>query len=248
MTRVSSKTPLSAAQILALYDAEQRRDVEYFDTRRETSLNTVRHTSRFGGQGAVIYWDLDGANVVAVVLEEIRYFESIGQDFEWKVYEHDSPSELGAQLVGLGFKAEAEETIVFLDLSTLPERLTTSTNTNENVERVFDPDGVDEIMRMMQGSGTRISPTSLRAYEANCRRTRHTLGSMSCAWMRRPQASAGYVSTKVVALRVYGVERHYRSIATVACTVDWWRFARARRSATGRGSSQSTQPQRAALF
>src|SRR6202011_3271183 len=117
---------------------------------------------------------------------------------------------------------------------------TTSTNTNENVERVFDPDGVDEIMRMMQGSGTRISPTSLRAYEANCRRTRHTLGSMSCAWMRRPQASAGYVSTKVVALRVYGVERHYRSIATVACTVDWWRFARARRSATGRGSSQST--------
>jgi GNAT superfamily N-acetyltransferase len=139
---------LTIAQILALYDAEERRDVEDFDTHREASQSVVRHTSRFGGQGAVIYWDLAGADLEAVVREQIRYFESIGQDFEWKVYDHDSPVELGTQLVTLGFKPEAEETIVILDLAALPERLTTSTI--ENVERVFDPDDVNEIISMME--------------------------------------------------------------------------------------------------
>ena len=136
------------AEILALYDAEQRRGVEYFDTRREASSCIVRHTSRLNGQGAVIYWDLADADVEPVVLEQIKYFESIRQDFEWKVYEHDAPSELGARLVALGFKAEPEETIVFLDLSALPERL--SASNTENVKRVFDPDDVSEIMRLMQ--------------------------------------------------------------------------------------------------
>src|ERR1700730_11733055 len=104
MTRISSQAPLNAAQILALYDAEQRRDVEHFDTRREASSNIVRHTSRFGGQGAVIYCDFGAAGVESVVLEQIKYFESISQDFEWKVYAHDSPSDLGARLIALGFK------------------------------------------------------------------------------------------------------------------------------------------------
>jgi GNAT superfamily N-acetyltransferase len=148
VTGSADELRLNSAHILALYDAEERRNVECFDTRREASTCVVRHTSRLGGQGAVIYSDLSGADVVAVVLEQVRYFESIGQDFEWKVYEHDLPSDLGAQLVTLGFKEEAEETVVILDLGVLPDRLITSTN--ENVERVFDPDCVDEIMRMMQ--------------------------------------------------------------------------------------------------
>ncbi len=148
MTRISSQAPLNAAQILALYDAEQRRDVEHFDTRREASSNIVRHTSRFGGQGAVIYCDFGAAGVESVVLEQIKYFESISQDFEWKVYAHDSPSDLGARLIALGFKAEAEETIVYLDLSALPERL--AAVNAENVERVVEPDSVGEIVSMME--------------------------------------------------------------------------------------------------
>src|ERR1700680_788587 len=148
MTRISSQAPLNAAQVLALYDAEQRRDVEYFDTRREASSNIVRHTSRFGGQGAVIYCDFGAADVEAVALDQIKYFESIGQHFEWKVYAHDSPSDLGDRLGLLGFKADPEETIVYLDLSALPERL--AAVNAENVERVFDPDGVGEIISMME--------------------------------------------------------------------------------------------------
>jgi hypothetical protein len=157
MTRISSEVPLNAAQILDLYDAEERRNVELFDTRREASSRAVRHTSRLGGQGVVIYSDLAVGDVEAVVVEQIEYFESIGQDFEWKVYAHDSPSDLGARLAALGFKAEDEETIVCLDLSALPERLA-ETNT-ENVERVSDPDGVGEIVSMMESVWQEDAPS-----------------------------------------------------------------------------------------
>jgi hypothetical protein len=135
-------------EILALYDAEERRDAEYFDTRREAAPRIVRHVSRFGGQGAVIYWDLAGADVETVILEQIAYFEVIGQDFEWKVYAHDVPDDLGPRLIALGFKPEAEESIVFLDVGALPARL--SASADGDVERVFDPAVVDEIISMME--------------------------------------------------------------------------------------------------
>lgn len=80
--------------------------------------------------------------------EQAAYFASIGQDFEWKVYAHDSPAELGELLVGLGFEPEPEEIIVYLDLTALPENLTASSTAN--VERVVDPLVVDEIIAMMK--------------------------------------------------------------------------------------------------
>jgi GNAT superfamily N-acetyltransferase len=134
--------------ILALYDAEQRRDVEHFDTRREASPIIVRHVSRFGGQGAVIYWDLAGADIEAVVREQVAFYDSVGQDFEWKVYDHDSPADLGARLIAHGFEAEAEESIVVLDLRALPERLHAANV--DDVERVLEPDAVEEIVDMMR--------------------------------------------------------------------------------------------------
>ena len=139
---------MSNADVLALYDIEERRDIEYFDARREASPRIVRHTSRFGGRGFVIYWDLAGADVEAAVREQIAYFAAVGQDFEWKVYSHDSPAELGAVLEVLGFELEPEETIVYLDLNALPERLAAWSTVN--VERVGDPLGVDEIIAMMR--------------------------------------------------------------------------------------------------
>jgi GNAT superfamily N-acetyltransferase len=139
---------LDFAEILKAYDREQRRDVLCFDTDREATSRVVRHVSRLGGQGAVLYWELAGANIEAAVREQIRYFEGIGQDFEWKVHEHDSPADIGAQLVALGFKAEEEETLVVLALNALPERLAAAAT--ESVQRIIDPGSIDEIKSMME--------------------------------------------------------------------------------------------------
>lgn len=137
-----------SGDILGLFDVEQRRDVEYFETIREATPTIVRHTSRFGGDGLVTYWDLAGTDVMSVVQEQIAYFNSIGQDFEWKVYAHDSPAELGQQLARLGFTVDHKATVVYLDLSALPERL--AALTNPNVKQVIEPEGIDEYVAMMQ--------------------------------------------------------------------------------------------------
>lgn len=56
---------MNKAQITALYDQDQRKDVEYPDMRREVTPNVVRHinTSDTGdGEGMIIYSQLNEAN------------------------------------------------------------------------------------------------------------------------------------------------------------------------------------------
>ena len=134
------------ANVLALYDIEERRDVQYFDAIREATPTVVRHRSRVGGRGFVIYWDLKGAEVGPFAREQIAHFASAGQDFEWKVYDHDAPASLGAQLQALGFEPEPKEAIVCLDLSVPRKWLASSARVH--VERVTDPKVVEEIIAL----------------------------------------------------------------------------------------------------
>jgi acetyltransferase (GNAT) family protein len=134
---------------LALFDAEQRRDVEYFDSIREATPHVVRHISRFGGEGLIISSDLARTDVASVAREQIAYFKFIGQDFQWKVYDYDEPADLGEQLVGMGFnEAKDKEAVVFLDLSVIPERL--ADLTNPGARRLVNAEEVDEYVAMLR--------------------------------------------------------------------------------------------------
>ena len=79
---------MNKSQILALYDQDQRIGLEYPDTRREIAPNVLRHinTSEVGG-GFISYSQLNEANADDMIREQINYFDSIGQDFEWKLYD-----------------------------------------------------------------------------------------------------------------------------------------------------------------
>ncbi|MBV8669664.1 MAG: GNAT family N-acetyltransferase, partial [Candidatus Eremiobacteraeota bacterium] len=134
----------SIGDVLALYDTEQRRDVRYADSVREVTPAVVRHTSRLGGRGFVIYWKLTEADVEPVAREQIQHYRSLGQDFEWKVYDHDAPPDLGARLEQLGFEPEPREAIVYFDLSMRPAWL--ANPVSARVERVTDPNAVEEII------------------------------------------------------------------------------------------------------
>ena len=136
-----SKAALTS--VLKLFDAQQRRDVVYADTFREATPDVVRHTSRVGGRGFILYWNIKDADVERVAREQIDHFARAGNGFEWKIYGHDLPPGLGGQLQRLGFSAEPEETVVCLDLAEMPERLLVLRN--DRVERVTEPDAVDEI-------------------------------------------------------------------------------------------------------
>lgn len=103
-------------EVLRLYDREQREHVVYPGTRREDTPPVVRHVSRTGDRGTVIFARLDEATADAAIDAQIGYFESIGQGFEWKLYDHDAPGDLRSRLEARGFEVEEAETIMVLDL------------------------------------------------------------------------------------------------------------------------------------
>ena len=54
---------MNTSQMTALYDQDQRKDVEYPDMRREVTPNVVRHIDTSGARGGtVIYSQVNEAN------------------------------------------------------------------------------------------------------------------------------------------------------------------------------------------
>ncbi|MBC7810460.1 MAG: N-acetyltransferase [Burkholderiales bacterium] len=106
-----------------IYDQEQRMDVIYPDTERMVVPDVVRMIDRAGHEGMVLHSSLTDDNIDAIIEREIAYFTSIGQGFEWKVFEHDYPADLKERLGARGFIIEDEEAILMLDLEDAPEAL-----------------------------------------------------------------------------------------------------------------------------
>ncbi len=107
-------------QLLALFDLEQRQEIVYHDAEREESDHVVRHISFAGDQAFVLHSSLDEQTADAVIDAEIAYFEAIGTDVEWKLYDYDQPADLGERLAAKGFEIEEPETVMVIDLETAP--------------------------------------------------------------------------------------------------------------------------------
>ncbi len=120
-------------EILALYDVEQRINIEYPNTRKEQRPHVIRYVSETGGPHFILYSRLAGADVEAVIAEEQAYFGSRGE-VEWKVYAHDQPADLRQRLVARGFEAGEAEAVMVLDLAETP-RLDVSTRPGDKTVR-----------------------------------------------------------------------------------------------------------------
>lgn len=108
-------------ELLAVFDLEQRRDVEFYGARREVTPEIVRHiTTEGSGGGAILYSQLDERNADRVIAEQQAYFAGLGQEFEWKLYSHDRPADLGDRLLAHGFVAEEPESVMVLDMLDAP--------------------------------------------------------------------------------------------------------------------------------
>jgi GNAT superfamily N-acetyltransferase len=138
---------MNKSQIIALYDQDQRKDLEYPNMRREVTPNVVRHIDISGGrEGAVIYNQLNEANVDEIIREQILYFEKIGQDFEWKLYDYDRPSDLKERLAAYGFTVEEEEAIMVLDLEAALEILWQPVLAN--IQRILNPENLSDVLNI----------------------------------------------------------------------------------------------------
>ena len=140
---------MNAQQILALYDKEQRREVEFPNTQRETTPNVVRFipTTEFE-TGFVLYSRLDAGNVDTVIAGEIARFQEAGSDFEWKYFTHDTPPDLKDRLAAAGFEIDEAEAIMALDIEAAPSIL--KQPVTHDIRQISTVDKLDEAMAVQR--------------------------------------------------------------------------------------------------
>lgn len=115
---------MEPSQILQYYDNEQRIRDEVPLYRREEEEGVIRHIPlQPGRNGFVIYSRLDESNADRLIQAQIDRFTSLGVNFEWKLFAHDTPPDLKERLLAHGFVSDEEEAILVLDLQEAPESI-----------------------------------------------------------------------------------------------------------------------------
>jgi len=137
---------MDVQHILALYD-QNRKEVRLYGMQREETSHLVRHISP-DGEGLVIYSNLTLTHADAVIREQIAHFVSKGCDFEWVVYEHDTPADLKDRILAHGFEAGDPETILVLDVEQVAPILLEPVA--HDVRRVDDPGKIDDVITIRQ--------------------------------------------------------------------------------------------------
>jgi GNAT superfamily N-acetyltransferase len=135
-------------QLLALHDQQQRLEVEFRTMRREATPEVIRHVALKHGEGVVLYSRLNAANADRVIAEQIAYYQQLGQNFEWKTYDHDTPGDLKDRLSAHGFEAEEPEALLALEIDTAPQILLQPVT--HDVRRITDPDRLEEVRRIQE--------------------------------------------------------------------------------------------------
>lgn len=124
-------------------------DIEYPGSRREVTPEVVRHVdTSAAGEGMLLYSHLNGTNADQVIREQVTYFESLGQSFEWKVYDHDQPPDLKDKLRSHGFEVGEAEAIMLLDLEEAPRVLWQPVS--QHVQRIVSPEKMADVLTVEQ--------------------------------------------------------------------------------------------------
>ncbi|MFJ8137729.1 GNAT family N-acetyltransferase [Streptomyces sp. NPDC096013] len=109
------------ASVLALHDRDlrERARPDGPGARVERVGGVVRHVADEHGWNGILWSDLDAAEADAVIAEQIAFFTGLGRDFEWKLYGHDLPTDLGQRLTAAGFTPEPQETLMVGEITEL---------------------------------------------------------------------------------------------------------------------------------
>ncbi|MEU2394792.1 GNAT family N-acetyltransferase [Streptomyces sp. NPDC007369] len=101
-------------RVRAEYDRELRRDAapETARARVERAGAVVRQTAPGQGWNGVLWSDLGEGTADAEIAAQVAYFRGRGCGFEWKLYGHDRPEDLGERLRAAGFVPEPAEAVL----------------------------------------------------------------------------------------------------------------------------------------
>lgn len=128
---------MTTTELLALYDIEERRQVRIPGFRREETPQLVRMIDEAGEYAYIAWSNLQPEAVDAAIEAEMAHFSALGQEFEWKTYSHDVPTNLMERLQAHGFMVEENEAIMAIDLTDLgPAPVPTA---HLRIRRIDDP-------------------------------------------------------------------------------------------------------------
>ncbi|MEU1007449.1 GNAT family N-acetyltransferase [Streptomyces sp. NPDC005890] len=109
------------AAVLAVYDRDLREGArpDGPGARIERAGRVVRQVAEPLGWNGVLWSGLDAADADRAIRDQIDRFAGLGRDFEWKLYGHDGPADLGDRLLAAGFRAEPTETLMIAEVAGL---------------------------------------------------------------------------------------------------------------------------------
>ncbi|MGF0173908.1 GNAT family N-acetyltransferase [Streptomyces sp. Marseille-Q5077] len=109
------------AAVLALFDRDMREGArpDGPDALVERVGGVVRQVSSAHGWNGILWSDLDEASVDGAIDGQIAHFSGLGREFEWKLYGHDLPADLGQRLRDAGFAPQPEETLMIGEVADL---------------------------------------------------------------------------------------------------------------------------------
>lgn len=135
--------------ILALYDREQRIDIEYPGLTKEIAGGVVRFTGPpdHDSGNFVLFSRFADEYADEAIRQQITHYQSQKLPFEWKVYDHDSPPDLRARLVLQGFKPREREVVMVLNVREAQPRLLRSPHVD--IRRLTDVDQLPELTALL---------------------------------------------------------------------------------------------------
>jgi GNAT superfamily N-acetyltransferase len=107
------------------------------------------HVSRVSGPYHAVAWSsLTADNADAIIHHEIEHHRNLGVEFEWKLYTHDTPSDMLLRLQRHGFEIGPREAVLIYDLADPPQWLHLGT---QSVRRVGNLDELEIYRRVING-------------------------------------------------------------------------------------------------
>ncbi len=143
---------MNPAAALALFDHQIRQGLSAEPGPASSALarETVRVIGAEGSWATVVWSDLAESTADAAIAAQIARFAPLGSDFEWKLYSHDHPSDLGQRLIAAGFRPGEEEALLVADTAELPTAFTLPEGVR--LLPVTDAEGVRLVVRAHEGA------------------------------------------------------------------------------------------------
>lgn len=158
-------------RVLALYDRDMREGArpDGPGTRVERVGAVVRQVADAEGWNGVLWSALDETTADGAIAEQVEFFGALGHEFEWKLYGHDLPCDLGARLLAAGFRPEPAETLMVAETAGL--RLDAGLPDGVRTMQVTDAAGVDLLVDVHE-----------KAFGTDGARLRHRLLAQLAEW------------------------------------------------------------------